>query len=459
MIEEFVKQILKEPSHKTLSKAKLEIIDWIGYAIAGTFTEQAIPFYNLQKILPIGNCLNLFSNKQINLFDSAFINASVGNILELDDVHRTSIIHPGDTIIPAAIAAASFKKIDELNFLKAIVAGYEAAIRMGTCLGKDHYKLFYSSSTCGVFGASAVTSLILNYDTTKNNVIQKLETSLQLCTMNSSGLWQCREGAGEAKQYSLANAARSGLMAAFLAQSEAKAPIDMIEGTMGFLKGYTGKIDFQELIIDKNIHAIDEVSNKPWPACRHSHPVIGVSLDIKKEIKEKKYSIDNIEKITLETYETAIDFCDNNNPKTKIEAKFSLQHCCVLSLIHEDILEVFFEEKFLNDPYINNLRNKVKINNNHKMTKDFPNYYSASINIQFSDGLSLKRFNIHAKGDPENPMTEKEIYDKTLNLLNNEKIYADKAKNLIIKILNSKIKKNDIFTQITWFDELQRIIK
>jgi hypothetical protein len=56
-------------------------------------------------------------------------------------------------------------------------------------------------------------------------------------------------------------------------------------------------------------------------------------------------------------------------------------------------------------------------------------------------------------------MTEKEICDKTLNLLNNKKIYADKAKNLIIKILNSKIKKNDIFSQITWFDELQRIIK
>ena len=93
------------------------------------------------------------------------------------------------------------------------------------------------------------------------------------------------------------------------------------------------------------------------------------------------------------------------------------------------------------------------------MTKDFPNYYSASIDIKFSDGLSLKKFNIHAKGDPENPMAEIEICNKTLDLLNNKKIYADKAKNLIMKILNSKVKKNDIFTEITWFDELQRIIK
>ena len=459
MIEEFIKQIIREPSKKTLAKAKLEIIDWIGYAIAGTFTDQAKPFYNLQKILPSGNSLNLFSNEQLNLFDSTFINASVGNILELDDVHRTSIIHPGDTIIPAAIAAASFKQIDELNFLKAIVAGYEAAIRMGTCLGKDHYKLFYSSSTCGIFGASTVTSFILNYDTNKENRLEKLKTSIQLSTMNSSGLWQCREGEGEAKQYSLANAARAGLMSAFLAQNEAKAPIDMIEGKMGFLKGYTGKVDFKELILDKETHAIDEVSNKPWPACRHSHPVIGVSLDIKKEIKEKKYNVNNIEKILIETYETAIEFCDNINPKTKIEAKFSLQHCCILSLIHGDILEDFFEEDFLIDPYISNLRNKIKIINNHNMSKDFPNYYSASIIIQFSDGFSLKRFNIHAKGDPENPMTEKEICDKTFNLLNNKKIHTDKAKNLIIKILNSKIKKDSFFTAITWFDELQKIIK
>ena len=59
-MEEYVKQIIKEPSYKTLLKAKLEIIDWIGYSIAGTFTEQAKPFYNLQKILPKGNCLNFF---------------------------------------------------------------------------------------------------------------------------------------------------------------------------------------------------------------------------------------------------------------------------------------------------------------------------------------------------------------------------------------------------------------
>jgi len=72
MIDKFVNQIINSPQNKTLYKAKLEIIDWIGYSIAGTFTNQAKPFYNLQKALPRGTSLNLFDKKELNIFDSAF---------------------------------------------------------------------------------------------------------------------------------------------------------------------------------------------------------------------------------------------------------------------------------------------------------------------------------------------------------------------------------------------------
>ena len=100
MINEFLEQICKEPDKHTLHKAKLAIIDWIGYSIAGTFTKQAYPFKHLQLEFPKGNSLNLFDKKSLSPFDSAFINAAVGNILELDDVHRTSIIHLGTLLYP-----------------------------------------------------------------------------------------------------------------------------------------------------------------------------------------------------------------------------------------------------------------------------------------------------------------------------------------------------------------------
>ena len=455
MINEFLEQIYKKPDNQTLRKAKLAIIDWIGYSIAGTFTKQANPFRNFQSKLPKGNSLNLFNKKSLSPFDSAFVNAAVGNILELDDVHRTSIIHPGDTIIPAAIATSSFKPINAMDFLISIVIGYETAIRMGICLGTDHYKFFYSSATCGIFGVAAASSYILNHDQNKNLALNKLNFSIQLATMNSSGIWQCRKGEGEAKQYALANAARSGLTSAYLAQNNAKTPNDMIEGELGFLKAYTNKIEFEELIKKRNTHLINEVSNKPWPACRHSHPVIGVALELKKIMKKENLSIKDIKFIELETYKTAIEFCNKPVPKNEIEGKFSLQHCCAISLKYEEIKESYFKKDILNNFDIVSLRKKISVKSNTDMSKNFPKNYSAQIKIKYNNDLELFQKSNHAKGDPENPMTEKEICDKTLNLIN-VNIKNNTCNNLIEKILNADIENDK--SSITWFDDLQQII-
>jgi 2-methylcitrate dehydratase PrpD len=272
--------------------------------------------------------------------------------------------------------------------------------------------------------------------------------------MTSSGVWQCRKGDGEAKQYALANASRAGLTSAFLAQNNANTPIDMIEGELGFLKGFAKTNDYNELIKKNDGHLIDEVSNKPWAACRHSHPVIGVSLELKKEVNRLNLNIENIHEIILETYQTAIDFCDKNNPQNDIEGKFSLQHCCSLSLIYENILENYFKDNFLYNNSIKKIRDKIKLIPNNNMTNDFPENYSASLEIKFKNGFKMKKICLDAKGDPENPMTEKEICDKTIRLINSND--RNKVELLIKKIIDTD-DTND-HSPITWFNDLQEVI-
>ena len=65
MIKDFLNNLTKEPNEISLLKARLSIIDWIGYALAGTKTNQAEPFDNLQNILPKGKALNLFGKKKL----------------------------------------------------------------------------------------------------------------------------------------------------------------------------------------------------------------------------------------------------------------------------------------------------------------------------------------------------------------------------------------------------------
>ena len=89
------------------------------------------------------------------------------------------------------------------------------------------------------------------------------------------------------------------------------------------------------------------------------------------------------------------------------------------------------------------------------MSKNFPKNYSAQIKIKYNNDLELIQKSNHAKGDPENPMTEKEICDKTLNLIN-VNIKNNTCDDLIKKILNADIENDK--SSITWFDDLQQII-
>ena len=90
------------------------------------------------------------------------------------------------------------------------------------------------------------------------------------------------------------------------------------------------------------------------------------------------------------------------------------------------------------------------------MTSNFPVNYSASLKIKLIDGVILKKINTHAKGDPENPMTEKEICDKTINLINSNFNKENNGKILIKKIIDSDL--NNEHSQLDWFQNLQKII-
>ena len=90
------------------------------------------------------------------------------------------------------------------------------------------------------------------------------------------------------------------------------------------------------------------------------------------------------------------------------------------------------------------------------MSKNFPSNYSALIKVTFKNGLTIEKTNIHAKGDPENPMTEKEICDKSFNLINSKINNKNEITFLIEKILNSNVE-NDI-SNIDWFNDLQKIV-
>ena len=72
---------------------------------------------------------------QVTARDAAFANGAFGNVLEMDDVHREAILHPGPVVVPAALALAAERDTGGPALLDAILRGYEAEIRVGRAMG------------------------------------------------------------------------------------------------------------------------------------------------------------------------------------------------------------------------------------------------------------------------------------------------------------------------------------
>src|SRR5690606_22586093 len=124
--------------------------------------------------------------------------ASLGNIFEMDDVHRAALVHPGSVVVPAALFLGRRLGATGSDILSAVVRGYEAVIRFGRAVGPGHYALWHNTATCGVLGAAAAAGSLLGLSTTA------LVDAFGLALTQAAGLWQVRLEPCMAKQWHLA---------------------------------------------------------------------------------------------------------------------------------------------------------------------------------------------------------------------------------------------------------------
>ncbi len=395
--------VMRPVDEETRRRATRHVLDWIGCAALGATSETGQRFARHGRSQGAGPAATIASGKR-RAEAAAFVNGALGNIFEMDDLHRTSIVHPGDVVMPAALAAAQREKAGGAMLLDAIVRGYEAAIRIGAAAGRTHYAMWYNTATCGVFGAATAVASIKGLDQDGHTA------AIALAGSQAAGSWQCRVGANDAKQLNTARAAQSGLIAADLAGCGLAGPAHMLEGHHGFFAAMAAGGDAEHAVAEPDAPwAIAEVSFKPWSACRHTHPVIEAALSLGDG--------DDIERIVISTYAEAVTFCDKPRPRTPHDARFSLQYCAASTLLRGAPTLDDFTAAAFDEAAVRALADKVEIRTDKKLSAAFPERYAARMEIFDSAGASRVADISAAKGDPENAMTEKEIEAKArLNL-------------------------------------------
>jgi 2-methylcitrate dehydratase PrpD len=318
--------------------------------------------------------------------------ALLGNVLEMDDIHRTSILHPGPVIWPVLrIADGSMREL-----LDAAVRGYEATIAIGSTFDARHYAHYHNTATAGVFGAAAAAASLAGLDEART------AWALGHAGSMAGGLWRMRHEACDTKQVHVLVAGETGLTAARMAQSGLAGPAFILEGEQGL---YAATCTAPKRMRTGKDWRIAEVSFKPWAACRHAHPAIDAALALRD-------TADLTGPIRVEAYRDALTFCDRPDPKTVIHAKFSLQHAVAVALVRGTAGLADFEPDAIADPAIAAVRKRVTVAEGAAFTRRYPAHFGAKVSVGKAS-VSLH----DARGDPERPMSEAAIIAKAEALM------------------------------------------
>ncbi len=377
-----------------LKQAALFTLDAIANALAGCRSEPG------RMLLRWGQQSSTDAGRR------AFLLGALTHILEVDDLHRASVVHPGCVVVPAAWAITEREGAGGKALLTAVLRGFEAATRVGMAVGPAHYRLWHNTATCGPFGSTMAAASLLGLD--------EVETvhALGNAGTQAAGLWQFLETGAMTKHLHAGRAAEAGVLAADLARLGFTGPPAILEGAKGFFAATCPDADPAAVTRDPDsLWQLLQTSLKPWPSCRHTHPAV----DAAQELRQRIASSDLIDRVEVETYQAALDICDRPEPQSEYQAKFSLQHCvaAALSLPRVDFSAFDAPARAA----LADLRARVKLCRAEPYASAYPRAWGSAVTVIGKDGSRVGAQRTQAKGDPEAPLSREEIIAKATMLL------------------------------------------
>lgn len=386
-------------------------LDWLASALAG---KDARPTLIMEKFAAVmgpreGDSEILVSRKRTSPMFAALINGAASHFVEQDDLHNSSVLHPGTVVFPAVFAAAQATGATGREFIAASVAGYECGIRVGEFLGRSHYKVFHTTGTAGKLAAAAGVAHLLKLDA------ERMQHCLGSAGTMAAGLWEFLRDAADSKQLHTAKAAADGLMAAYIARDGFTGARQIFEGKQGMAAGMSSDSDVKCLTDQLGKRwATAETSFKFHASCRHTHPSADALLAL---MQAHKLKAQDIASVTAHVHQGAIDVLGPvTDPQTIHQSKFSMGFVLALAANLGRASLADFTNEALRDAQLRAFHDKVKMALDPEVDQAYPKRWLGHVSVIMRDGRKLDQRITSPKGDPDNALTRAELEDKAMRL-------------------------------------------
>ncbi|PTB99266.1 2-methylcitrate dehydratase [Marinobacter sp. Z-F4-2] len=386
-------------------------LDWLGSAFAGKGLH---PMPVLERFANsqgpgVGTSELLGSRASSSPYFASFINAASSHLVEQDDLHNSSVLHPATVVFPTAVAVAQEIGASGKDFLVAAICGYEAGIRIGEFLGLSHYRIFHTTGTVGTLAAAFTAAKLL-----KLSQFQ-FENAVGNAGTQAAGLWQFLEDGADSKQLHTAKAAADGLLSAYLAKDGFKGAKNILEGKQGLAAGMSDNA-VPEKLTDRlgERWGLLETSFKYHASCRHTHPAADAFKYI---LDSHNLDYNEISNIKIGVHQAAIDVLGPVKSPTSIhQAKFSMGTVLGLLAVYGKAGVSEFDRYSLTCPKVKHFIDIVTMHYDKEVDSAYPNQWIGRVVVETKKGKSYAAEVPYPKGDPENALSDDEIEEKFKSL-------------------------------------------
>jgi len=389
-----------------IDAAKRSILDTLAVAVAGTRSRAGQSAINALVARGGGGTATVMGTPfSAHPSLAALVNGTLAHALDFDDVWADDdgVVawrgHPSVCVLPAVLAAGEAEGCDGATALLAYVIGVEIAGKLGTAFGPKLGRAgFHPTPILGALAAAAAVAKVLDVDRESANAM------LGLAATEASGL--CRNFGTDTKPFHAGHAAQGGLQAALLARAEFTANP---EAVTDYLKLHHGPDEADAVAVLETLGTVYDIvapglSIKKYPCCRFAHLPLDATFML---LEREPITAADVQTITIRIQPGADDALIYKEPRTALEAKFSMEYALTAAILDGRVTLASFTDEMVLRPQIRALMARVR-------TEYKPEPGAEVVILAHGEYRALATV---VRGDPANPLSWDEILQKCYQCL------------------------------------------
>jgi 2-methylcitrate dehydratase PrpD len=394
--------VAKHPSRQWSEAAEHEalrtFLNWVGCALGGARHEAVdAALAALAELESAPQASILGRAEKCDMASAALVNGIASHVLDFDDTHLRTVIHPAGPVASGLLAIAEHIGASGREVIDALVLGVDVECRIGNCIYPDHYdRGWHITGSAGMLGAAAGCARLLKLD--------EKATAMALGIAASQPIGVREQFGTHTKSFHPGAAARAGVLAALMAKNGFTSSARAIEAKRGYARIVSSKTDWSEITGELGTRfEIAFNTYKPFACGIVIHPAI----DAATQLRARGIKAADIERVELKVHPLVLELTGKKEPQDGLQAKFSVYHGFAAGLIAGAAGESQYDDAFVRSDEVVTLRRKVVAKADKSIAED-----ATDVAVSLAGGRKEHVRVEHAIGSLERPMTDKDLEAK-----------------------------------------------